>query len=312
MNISEIKDKVAISDLLGKLGFQQKKRSGAEIFYLSPIRESDTDASFCVNDRKAQWYDHGSAQGGNVIDLGLLIWNTSNVKTVVSKINDLYLGNLDLSFSLSKQKNEVTAVKKEKYRIIKINNLGKNPSITNYLLSRGIGISEASDLKEVYYWIKDNFDKEKRYFGVGWENESGGWDIRNPYFKGCLGKKDISVISGISKKVNVFEGMFDFQAAIKEDESRISDYAIILNSAALANKGIAKIKSMGIEDVNLFFDNDQTGKKTAEKFTEAFPKANDRSNLYLGFKDYNEKLMANNLKPWQCLEDVGKNKSLTM
>ena len=160
--------------------------------------------------------------------------------------------------------------------------------------------------------IKDDLNREKNYYGVGWQNESGGWDIRNPYFKGCLGRKDISIITGVSKTVNAFEGMFDYQSAIMEDKSKILDFAIILNSAALVNKAIRKIDTMDIDHINLFFDNDSTGKKTTEKFLEVFPKANNRSDIYSGFKDYNEKLIANNLKPWQQSDSVKNRNKVTM
>jgi hypothetical protein len=35
----------------------------------------------------------------------------------------------------------------------------------------------------------------RNYFAIGFPNRSGGYEIRNAYFKGCISPKDISVIS---------------------------------------------------------------------------------------------------------------------
>lgn len=32
-------------------------------------------------------------------------------------------------------------------------------------------------------------------FSVAFGNQSGGYELRNPYFKGCMGSKDLSIIA---------------------------------------------------------------------------------------------------------------------
>ena len=47
-------------------------------------------------------------------------------------------------------------------------------------------------------------------FAAGWLNEAGGWEVRNKYFKGCLGQKAISFIPGHQKELCVFEGYINY------------------------------------------------------------------------------------------------------
>ncbi|TKC08009.1 hypothetical protein FA048_12660 [Pedobacter polaris] len=311
MNIAEIKEKVSIADFLEKLGIEPKHRSGAEAFYLSPIRASDTDASFSVNEKKGKWFDHGEGKGGNLIDLALLYYNTASVKTVVQRINDLFSGVLILPIANRNENFKTNDIEVKNYNIIKTKDLGSNPSITNYLSTRGLDTGDKHNLREVYYELKNQAGESKNYFGVGWQNESGGWDIRNPYFKGCLGKKDITFIKGFGFQIQVFEAMLDYQSAIKENPHRTLATSIIMNSTAMVEKTIQKIKEEKFSEIELFLDNDATGKKITEKLLENFPTAKDCSNLYAGFKDYNEKLMANNLRPWQSLDVKEENNNIT-
>lgn len=56
---------------LDRAGFKPAKsvRQGRELWYCSPIRESDDTPSFKVDTLLNLWFDHGAARGGNVIDL---------------------------------------------------------------------------------------------------------------------------------------------------------------------------------------------------------------------------------------------------
>ena len=46
-------------------------------------------------------------------------------------------------------------------------------------------------LWEISYKISD-----KTFFALGFANDAGGWELRNPYFKGCMAPKPISTIKG--------------------------------------------------------------------------------------------------------------------
>ena len=61
-------------------------------------------------------------------------------------------------------------------------------------------------LKKVKY---KHIPKRKHFWGIGWTNESEGWEVRNAYFKGSLGSKDITVI-GKKKLGNTVRNYFVF------------------------------------------------------------------------------------------------------
>ena len=78
-------------------------------------------------------------------------------------------------------------------------------ALKSYLKERGIDPAIAGRFcKEVAYGIRG-----KRYFAIGFMNRSGGYELRNPMFKGCISPKDISCVSLSGKKQDtccVFEG----------------------------------------------------------------------------------------------------------
>ena len=59
-----------------------------------------------------------------------------------------------------------------------------------YLQQRGLLPTVYSLVKEVHFAIG-----EKKLYAIGFENLSGGWELRNQFYKGSLLKKDISVVN---------------------------------------------------------------------------------------------------------------------
>ena len=70
----------------------------------------------------------------------------------------------------------------------------------------------------------------KQGFGIGFENQSGGFEIRNAYSKICLGKKDITLIQSITKstEVAIFEGFFDYLTFrnLEKNQTPTCDYLV--------------------------------------------------------------------------------------
>ncbi|AZA56886.1 toprim domain-containing protein [Chryseobacterium shandongense] len=169
------------------------------------------------------------------------------------------------------------------YEVIEIKNV-QHPALLEYLNERKVG-NQNQFLHEIHYRIND-----KNYFGIGFKNDSGGYEIRNKYSKICLGKKDISTIKNNSNSVRIFEGFFDF-LSFKNLESELekepSDY-LILNSVSM----IHNIKnSLGkYEKVKLYLDNDEAGNRAVEIISSEIKNAKDCRVLYSDFKDLNEYL----------------------
>ncbi|MEZ6117756.1 MAG: toprim domain-containing protein [Pirellulaceae bacterium] len=154
-----------------------------------------------------------------------------------------------------------------------------------YLDERGIPAGVASSLvREVHYRHGD-----KNYFALGLPNESGGFEIRNPYFKGTIGNKDISIVPGPTGRVFVFEGMFDFLTAVARFGGKLDGTALILNSVALKEKAVDWLRQHEPTVIELYRDNDRSGEELAAYFSENLsqPTIVDWSTLYQGHNDLN-------------------------
>jgi len=284
LNVSELKAQVSIVDLLARLGFHPLPRHGKEKTYRSMLRDDDNTPSFSVNDALGVWYDHGTGKGGNIIDFGLAFWKTINLQEVVQKINEV----CEQAILLPREdRRPRTPVKMPFYKVEELKPIGTHVAITNYLKSRGVFEVAKNFLKEVYYFIQDDKGGGKHYFAAGWKNEHGGWEVRNRYFKGCIGHKGITFIDGHPKNVAVFEGYLDYLSWKTENPSA-DQSIIVLNSLAMIRTAVGKAKAFSSIDV--YFDKDKQGIQHTRELIRSLPYATDRSKAYDGFNDYNDKL----------------------
>jgi len=155
-----------------------------------------------------------------------------------------------------------------------------NSALLKYLGKRGIAQQVASQYcKEVHYQNRD-----KSYFAVGFPNRSGGYEIRNAYFKGCISPKEISVISKGNKDCHVFEGFIDFLSYVVLHGD--CD-AIVLNSVINVPKSIDYLNRY--DTVYCHLDNDKAGHDATEQI-RILCKGNviDASEEYGEAKDLNE------------------------
>jgi len=296
---AQIKDQVTLVDLLARLGYTAKHRSGNELFFISMLREERT-ASFCVNEQLGVWYDHGGAnisgiKGGDIFDFALAFWYPSPFKDILEKIANL----MSIPFSeytaleRPKKRPRITGEKISNYQIDTIKLLNTNPAVTRYIKSRGIWDVAQAHMKEVYYSIKSGPKVGRCFFSAGWLNDSGGWELRNRLgerdFKACLGKKAITTIAGSTDTLSIFEGFLDF-LSWKVDNPEATDTVIVLNSVNLLDAALAKTETF--PTVNVYFDRDKAGDLAFAHLLKAVPHAIDRSSVYATYKDYNEMLMS--------------------
>jgi len=289
----EIKKNVSIVDLLTKLGYAPAKTSGKETIYLSMLRDSDTKPSLCVNNELGVWYDHGGpnwsgCRGGNIIDFGIAYWRTKDVTLVIERIvttTNYQLVCISNEPPIPKSSRPRIPIKLPNYKVEDVREIGNTPAITEYLKSRGIYDLAKGRLKEISYYVKDESGKKKHFFAAGWKNNMGGWEVRNKYFKGCIGHKGITVISGSGELVVMFEGYLNYLSWLIDNPD--TDHTLInLNTITLLDIGIKIAKDFS--RVDIFFDNDPAGEAAQVEVIKAIPYAVDRSNLYTGFNDYNE------------------------
>lgn len=74
MNIAQIKQ-IDLVDYMKAIGFSPTKETAKSAWYHAPYRE-DRTPSFKVNKDKNVWYDFGTAQSGDIIDLAELLYHS--------------------------------------------------------------------------------------------------------------------------------------------------------------------------------------------------------------------------------------------
>jgi hypothetical protein len=276
MNTIQAKE-ISIEKVLQNLGCEPTKSNENESWYLSPFRIEKT-ASFKLNRKINRWFDHSEQKGGNVIDFVIEKFGF-NVTEALS-----YLEKFDTFFSFQKQVFETPAKEQSDENHIKKTIPIQHLALIQYLKSRGITKFQTdSNLKEVHYTIKD-----KKYFAIGFENRSGGFEIRSKYAKICLGKKDITTISNQSQILRIFEGFFDYLSFSQiRDNKKLeqSDY-LILNSIALITKNTMLLDNY--KTIELYLDNDTAGSKYTDFIKNNYQNAIDYRQIFKGYKDLNE------------------------
>ena len=282
---------IDLVDYLAVLGHHPKKIRNQDYWYLSPLR-SERMASFKVNRNKNIWYDLGSGRGGDIIDFGVL-FHSCSVSDLLSRLSAL---NALQAFSfpphsLSSAPPSNTAGEKKEDDNNRIVVLGTRPisneSLLKYLESRCIPLEIVRcSCVEVDFSLHD-----KKQTVIGFPNDSGGFELRNQYFKGSSSPKASTFINNKSTQVLVFEGFFDFlsyQTFYLSKEVQASNF-LILNSLAFFER--QKVKMEEHEQIHLFLDRDPTGMKCTEQALKSSSRYIDESHLYNNSKDLNEWVM---------------------
>ena len=285
MNIDQIKQ-IKLQDFLAAMGCKPVKQYGVNLMYLSPFR-MEKHASFKVNTENNQWYDFGIGRGGNIIALAELLYNSSDVSYLIHQIERNAPSSV--SGSLPTVKPTTPQNSFEHLQVLPIT----HPALIKYLEERCIDVEMARTVcKELHFDTRG-----KHYFGIGFPNIAGGYEIRNPFFKGCIAPKDIShFYAEEPKKVCfVFEGFMDLLSFMtlqrkENDGLKRQDY-LVLNSVTNIHK-VAKRLSR-YDSVQCFLDNDEAGRNAYLQLSKELGKTvTDASTLYNGFKDLNEYLCA--------------------
>ncbi|WP_126652443.1 toprim domain-containing protein [Chryseobacterium aureum] len=272
---------IPLEEVLLSLGHLPTKQNEKEAWYLNPFA-SESQASFKINKSLNYWYLFSEGVGGNNTDFMKRYLNTS--------VNEVLLwadGQGFSSFQHQKNSNEQLEDQIKNYEIIDVKQI-QHPALMEYLKSRRVE-AQSGFLKELHYRMND-----KNYFGIGFRNDSGGYEIRNKYSKICLGKKDISSLKNGSDSLRIFEGFFDF-ISFKNVESflekKSSDY-IILNSVSMISN--LKNSLLNYDKIELYFDNDQAGNRAVEMIKNENQNTEDCRVLYSDFKDLNDWLIHKN------------------
>ena len=276
MEIQHIKQ-ISITDYLQQQGYAPARVQGIHYWYCSPLRNERTP-SFKVNIERNQWYDFGSSEHGDIIDLVCALHRCTISEAIGLLSGTKQVAHQEFSFGGERK------ISDHKLKTLSAQSLS-NPNLLRYLTARAIPLTVAkSYCSEVLFQ-----NMKQTYYAIGFANDALGWEIRNMYFKGCITPKAVTTIKRGTDHLQIFEGFIDFLSWQTLNPSSTRD-AIILNSLALLPR--IKEQMMGYKEVESFLDNDDAGRKSFAVLGQMFPQVVDGAARYREHKDLNEWLVA--------------------
>lgn len=288
MTIEEAKQ-VRIVDFLAQLGHHAQYVKSDQYWYLSPLRDEQSP-SFKVNDRLNEWYDFGAATGGDLVELGKYLYQTESVSEVLA-----YIGRHSSDMPLPKVRFQALPprpVESDMKNLIVVPL--RHHALYSYLQSRKIDADIGRMFcKEIHYELRD-----RHYFALAFGNVSGGYEMRNAYYKGCIKNKDISLIGHqcgeIQERVCVFEGFMDFLSYLTLKQSynwticidQPCDY-LVMNSVNNLKKALMYLQRY--LHIHCYLDNDLAGQKTVETIAGLYgERVSNEAVRYSEYKDLND------------------------
>ncbi|WP_263603436.1 toprim domain-containing protein [Chryseobacterium sp. PET-29] len=279
MNCGKIKQNISIRSLLESFNLFPVKENRRTAFYFALDRE-ETIPSLCVDFIKNIAFDFGTGKSYDVISVVRQIKKCSVAEALE------YLASFNFTVNIERFAEEIQP--KTSYTILKVDEV-RHPALIQYLDSRKVS-EQKKCVREVHYELNG-----KKYFGIGFKNDSGGFEIRNKYAKICLGAKDVSWISNsknMNHEVAVFEGCFDYLTFRNlECKLGLTCDCLILNSTAMLFKAEKILDTY--EKILLYLDNDKNGKFVASKIKKEYTNVEDCSLMYYDFKDMNDWFVKN-------------------
>lgn len=272
-------DCIGIREYLLRRGLQPHRETAIHGMFLSPLRKERTP-SFSVRYDKGLWYDFGLGEGGTLLQLVMRLEGCG----MAEAIRRLRKGPVDeapfqpLPTALTREDSPL--------RILGIGEI-RHPALIGYLRERGIALAVAGALcREVHYAVG-----ERRFFAIGFRNDTGGWELRSPQFKGSSTPKSITTFDRHGDTALLFEGFFDLLSLLTlQHEAEPTADTAVLNSVVNLPRALPFLARHAT--IHAFLDNDEAGRLTLERLRSALPGATviDRAESYRAHKDLNESL----------------------
>lgn len=311
---------IPIRDYLKNQGTYPAKEYSGYGMYRSPFRDERTP-SFKVDYNLNLWHDFGSGEGGSIIDLVMKLDRCPFIDAIEQLRNFSFMpvkeeqhslkldyfcarhssnkfgsALTDRNSSFSFHRNPVPDKEKTNGIILIEEKPLEHPGLLEYLQNRKIDLTIAREhCREVHYQTGG-----REYFAIGFANDAGGYEIRNPSFKGCIAPKDITHIRQKDKKETcfLFEGFMDYLSLLTIRQQLNPEYPssnwhdnIILNSTANLQKALPLLADY--DQTYCFLDNDKAGMTVFRELQKELGYlVRDSSHHYSGYKDLNEYLCA--------------------
>lgn len=292
---------IPLADLLARLGHEpvDTRQGGNDLWYFSPFRD-ESEPSFHVNVARNIWNDFGDT-GGNLLDF-VMRYRGCDLPAALSLLETMYgaarrsgkpgswlaalLGRSGGAGEGAPRERPADPLELERVQPL------QHVALLDYLRKRCIDPDIARVfLQEAYY---RNTLTGRTYFALAFRNGSGGYELRNPYFKSSVGAKGMTFLGGVNRgQAAVFEGFMDLLSSLTDRESDVLEWdALVLNSLVYQKHAAEMLAARSYERIYTFFDNDRTGQEAIRVFQSRFGERHQACNrIYAGYKDYNEYLV---------------------
>ena len=292
LNIEQAKRDISIVSYLAAHGHQPVGMQGKEHKYLSPFRKEKTPSMF-VNDETGQWNDFGFDRG-DIIRLAQTLHSFSSVSETLRHLSAFVSGAVVHTIAQPERK---SLFERPQSSITNVRPRFLNHFVLLKYLREERGISKALAQKYLKLILYDNKGR-KDLFSIGWENDSGAFEIRSAgvkNFKAVTGSKNLTTIiqRGEGNRCFVFESMLDFLSVLEiKKVDALEGTIIILNSTALVKRAAALIDSENFDTIFTLLDNDKGGKDALELLKELTRHSDIRpQTFYDGYNDVNDFLI---------------------
>lgn len=272
MNSKQIKE-ISIREVMENFSLFPERDNSITGFYLA-IDRVERDPNLLVNFVHNSAIDFKSTNSFNVVSI------VQTIKKCTESEALAYLEIVHNNFLNSSPK----MLKDEVSKTFKIIDIKDNLHPLNLQSIVGLDVNINCDLfSEI--WFEDGL---KKYYGIAFKNDSGGYEIRSKYMNICLLKKDITTIKNGGKKLLVFQDyteLLTYKFLFETNESEPSDY-LILNS----NSMIKKIKNemVNYNKIIVYFGNTEAGDFATEQVKSFSEKVVDGRFLYSHLENINQ------------------------
>lgn len=236
------------------------RKIGNEYYFLTDHNKFSVSAN--------GYYDFKTDEGGHILK-AVMNFEKLNWKESLEFVKNFNQNFMQYGNDFRNNQKDLLRDESKSLEIIFTNSfVPKNERLIAYFEGRGISKQTLIDnTRQVHYEVGG-----KNYFGIGIENISGGFDIRNSLMKSKIGKNDISEIKGTKDELIVFEGMADmlsFAQLLKVNNQQNKRTLVTLNSTTNLDKFLEKYNDYNGK-IFLCLDGDKTGNQTTEKILNFF------------------------------------------
>lgn len=284
-----------LPEILQRLGYTPQKKRAADCLYLSPFRE-ERMPSFHVSMSDNIWFDFEEERGGDIVDFACAYLESRGLPHVRKDGLTFLLDREALSLPLFRVDALVPAGKPA-LEILATSKTLTHPGLVRYLTEeRKIPVELAQ--KYLIEVKVRNRETRSTFAALGMRNSDSGYELRNQFFRGCVGRKDVTVIRGAkfpAKNIHVFEGMMDMLSALADQEMEaFPGDVIVLHSLSCLSNALPYIEDYeSYQRVFSWLDNDRAGEKATQLLQRIVEEQGHldfcpMKSTYAPYKDVNE------------------------